>query len=100
VNPRNAPISHVTGRRQARALRLISAIVIATAATSLMVPGPAEGWLALGALVLVVSTPLLRVGWLIFRWGQEGDRRFVLLGVGLLTVVAVGAVASGLGLGR
>lgn len=100
MSPRSAPVSHVTGRRQAVALRIISVVAILAAATSLVVPTPMNARLALAALVLVAATPLLRVGWLIFRWAQEGDRRFVALGVGLLTVVAIGAISSALGLGR
>jgi uncharacterized membrane protein len=100
VSPRNSLISHVTGRRQAVALRFISAVAILVAATSLVVPAPHDERLALGALVMVAATPLLRVAYLIFRWAQERDRRFVVLGVALLTVVAVGAISSALGLGR
>ncbi len=100
MSPRSAPLSHVTGRRQAVALRIISAVVIGAAAASLAVPAPLDERLAAGALVLVAATPLVRVGWLIFRWAQEGDRRFAALGVALLMVVAVGAISAAIGLGR
>ncbi|MGF1665847.1 MAG: hypothetical protein ACFCVC_06205 [Acidimicrobiia bacterium] len=100
MSPGTAPVSHVTGRRQAVALRFISVAIIVVATTSLVVPAPLNEHLALAALVMVAATPLLRVAWLIYRWAQEGDRRFAGLGVALLAVVAFGAIISALRLGR
>lgn len=37
---------------------------------------------AIATVVAVTATPLLRVGWLVFRWSQERDWRFVGTGVG------------------
>jgi low temperature requirement protein LtrA len=100
MSPNREPVSHVTGSRQMRALRVITAVSLAAAAISLVLPTPYDEAPAITALLLVMATPVLRVGWLIFRWGQERDVRFVLVGSALLGVVALGAVVSALGLGR
>ena len=50
-------------------------------------------------VVAVVSVPLLRVGWLVHRWRQERDGRFVAIGLALLAVVAAGAALAALGVG-
>jgi hypothetical protein len=42
----------------------------------------------------VIAAPLLRVAWLIFRWSQEGDYRYVAIGLGLLSVIAAGAALT------
>jgi hypothetical protein len=99
MSPKDTPVSSITGRRQAPALRIATVLAIVTAALSMVSPAPLDETLATVALVLVTATPLLRVAWLIWRWIQEGDRRFALLGLALLGVVAFGAVASALGLG-
>lgn len=99
MSPKAKPVSHVTGRRQAPALRLTTLLAIVTASVSMMSPEPLDNTLAAIALVLVTATPLVRVAWLIWRWIQEGDRRFALMGLALLGVVAFGAVASALGVG-
>lgn len=93
-------ISHVTGRRQAIALRWIMRVAIVLAAVSFVAPAPFDGTTATAALVLVAATPVARIGWLIFRWSQERDLRFVAVGVLLLAVVATGALVSALGLAR
>jgi uncharacterized membrane protein len=55
-----------------------------------------DGWETAGqaAIGLIIATPLLRVVWLVYRWAQEKDTRFVLTGVLLLAVVAVGAIVA------
>jgi len=50
-------------------------------------------------VVVVSATPLLRVTWLIFRWSEERDWRFVVLGVALLGVVGLGALLALAGVG-
>lgn len=46
------------------------------------------------AIVLVTTTPLIRVMWLMLRWLQEGDYAFLWRGAGLLAVAAVGGVVA------
>jgi hypothetical protein len=88
------PTSHITGRRQAAGLRLATALAAFAAAIGLLAPDPIgaiTGSIAMGA---VIAAPLLRVAWLIFRWSQEGDYRYVAIGLGLLSVIAAGAALT------
>jgi hypothetical protein len=87
-------ISHVTGRRQGPALRgltILAWILAGLGALSGSQPFAAVGVVA---VVLVTAAPLLRVGWLIFRWMQERDWRFVWTAVTLLGVIAVASVVA------
>lgn len=102
--PDRAPIppgtvSTVRGHWQAPALSWTTRVVIAAGVLGVVLPGP--GGIALSTVVVaaVVATPLLRVVWLVHRWRQEGDGRFVALAAGLLAVVAVGAALAALGVG-
>jgi hypothetical protein len=80
-------VSTVRGRWQAPALTWVTRTVIALGLLAAVVPDP------------VIATPLLRVAWLVHRWRQERDRRFVGFGLGLLAVIAVGAGLAALGVG-
>lgn len=65
-----------------------------------VLPGQAGVVVATAAIVAVVAAPPLRVAWLVYRWTQERDRRFIGLGAALLAVIAVGALLSALGVGN
>lgn len=52
----------------------------------------------IAAVGLVTAAPLLRVAWLIVRWVQERDWRFVGIAGALLAVIAIGAGITILGL--
>lgn len=83
-----ATVSRVTGRRQGPVLRsttLVAWVLAGLGALSGSQPFATAGVVA---LVLVTSVPLLRVAWLIFRWLQERDWRFVCTAVALLGVIA------------
>ena len=41
-------------------------------------------------LVLLVATPLVRVGWLVQRWFRRGDVRFAMVGVLVLLIPLAG----------
>jgi len=84
--------SLITGRRQAVALRLITAFAALAAAVGILVPGPFGVGAATIAVATVTATPLLRVMWLTLRWWQERDSRFVALGLALLGVIAAGSL--------
>lgn len=92
-------VSSIQGRRQAPALRVAAAVAFGAAAAGLLLPGALGDAFAIAAVVVVTATPLLRVGWLIVRWSQERDWRFVAIGVGLLAVVSLGALAALAGIG-
>ena len=87
-------VSRVTGRRQRPALRFAVRLAFGLALIGALELGAISTVTATAAVVIVVGAPLLRVVWLIGRWIQEGDRRFILTGVALLAVVGAGAVLS------
>ena len=87
-------VSRVTGRRQGPTLRLIT--VTAWVLAGIGTLSGAQPFVTVGvvALALVTATPLLRVAWLIFRWIQERDWRFVWTAAALLGVIAVAGVLA------
>lgn len=70
---------------------LIVVAVCAAAGAALGDRGRALEWVAVG---LIVAVPIARVGWLAVRWWRQGDRRFVVLALLLLVLVAVGPVTA------
>ena len=68
------------------------AFVLAFAAV--LLHGQAAVVAGTAAVAVVMATPLLRVLWLIVRWVQERDWRFVAVASGLLVVVGLGAVLA------
>lgn len=92
-------VSTIRGRWQGPALTWVTRLVLVVAVLGAVVPGGVGIGMATAAVVAVVAAPLVRVAWLVWRWVQEGDRRFVAVGVGLLLVIAAGAVLAALGIG-
>lgn len=92
-------VSTIRGRWQRPALTWTTRALLVVALLGWVLPDPVGDALALAAVVVVAAVPLLRVAWLILRWAQEEDGRFVLTGSALLVVVAVGAVLAALGVG-
>lgn len=92
-------VSTIRGRFQAPALTWLTRLVVVVGILGAVLPGDAGIAVATVAVSAVVAAPLLRVAWLVFRWTQEDDRRFIAIGVGLLAVVATGALLSALGVG-
>ena len=92
-------VSSIQGRRQGPALRAAAALALVAAAAGLLLPDELGDALAVTSVVVVSATPLLRVTWLIFRWSEERDWRFVVLGVALLGVVGLGALLALAGVG-
>lgn len=91
------PTSRVRGRRQRPALKVVTIVAWSMAwigSMSQARPFATAGIIAIG---LVIAAPLLRVGWLIFRWIQERDWRFVWTATALLTVIAVAGLAALIG---
>ena len=93
-------VSTIRGRWQAPALTWLMRVVLVAAIAGAVVPGAAGIAFATAAVGAVVAAPLLRVAWLVFRWIQEGDRRYVLSGLGLLAIIGLGAVLAALGVGN
>lgn len=92
-------VSTVRGRWQGPALTWVTRVVIALGLLAAVLPEPAGTVTATVAVAAVIATPLLRVAWLVHRWREEGDRRFVALGTWLLAVIALGAGLAAVGLG-
>lgn len=93
-------VSTIRGRIQAPALTWLTRLVVVVGVLGTVVPGDAGIAVATVAVSAVIAAPLVRVMWLVFRWTQERDRRFILVGTGLLAVIAAGAVLSALGVGN
>lgn len=93
-------VSTIRGRWQGPALLWTTRSLFVLAITGGLAPGAAGRSLAVAAAAVVAAVPLLRVVWLVVRWAQESDRRFVAVGAGLLAVVAAGATLAALGVGR
>lgn len=87
-------VSTITGRRQDPALRTVAILAWLLAGMSLLGEGGPFSMAATIALILIIVTPLLRVGWLMYRWRQERDMRFVWTALTLLAVVAVGGAIA------
>ncbi len=92
-------VSTIRGRIQAPVLTWLTRVVIVVGVLGAVLPGAVGTGVATTAVGAVMAAPLLRVAWLVFRWSQEHDRRFVTVGLGLLSVIALGAVLSALGVG-
>ena len=91
------PVSTIRGRWQAPGLTWLTRVVLVVAALSAVAPDPIAPVMAGTAVAAVIATPLVRVAWLVLRWAQEEDWRFVLAGLGLLAVVGLGAGLAALG---
>lgn len=92
-------VSSIRGRLQAPALTWVTRVVIALGLVSALLPEGSGIALATAVVSAVVAVPLLRVAWLVHRWRQERDRRFVGMGLALLGVIAAGAALAAAGVG-
>ena len=92
-------VSTIRGHYQGPALTWLTRVVMVAGVLGAVLPGTMGTAIATAAVAAVTAAPLLRVAWLVFRWTQEHDRRFVVLGSALLAVVAVGAALSAAGVG-
>lgn len=92
-------VSTIRGRLQAPALTWVTRTVIVLGLVSAVLPDPAGVTVATAVVVAVVAVPPVRVAWLVHRWHQERDSRFVGVGLALLGVIATGGVLAALGVG-
>lgn len=92
-------VSAIRGRMQAPALTWVTRVVIGLGLLSALLPDDVGVAVATAVVAAVVAVPLLRVLWLVHRWRQERDPRFVRLGCVLLGVIAVGAALAAAGVG-
>ena len=68
--------------------------VTALAAASVVLPSPWGGRVGVVLVATLVVVPIARVVWLIARWIRRGDRRYAAVGIGVLVVIAVGALLA------
>lgn len=71
--------------------------VTALAGLAVVLPRDLAVWAGAALVALLVAVPMARVVWLVLRWFRRGDRRYAFVGVGVLAVIAVGAVLGLLG---
>jgi hypothetical protein len=76
------------------ALRLTTRIALVAALAATVIPGDGGRSASAAAVGLVIAAPLLRVGWLAFRWWRWGDRAFASVAASLLLVVGTGAALA------
>ena len=79
-------------RRLVAFLRVCLALVTVAAIVELLAPTAWRAHAGVAMVAVVIAVPLLRVAWLVARWWRRGDRRFAIVGAGLLLVVASSAV--------
>ncbi len=87
-------VSTIRGYWQAPALRTATWLIFALSLVASMLGGDAGQALTRVAVGVTIATPLLRLSWLLWRWWQERDLRFVMLGALVLLTVAVGAILA------
>ena len=51
-------------------------------------------WTGTAMVAVLIGVPLWRVAWFVARWVRRGDRRYALVGAGVLVVVAIGAALA------
>lgn len=90
------PFDPRRGRFDALSRSMTAAMVLASAAAVLgvLLPGRAGELAGLVMVVVLVATPLARVLWLVGRWFRRGDPRYAAVGVGVLAIVAAGALLA------
>lgn len=92
-------VSTIRGRWQRPMLAWATRVLLVASLVTTVAPREIRAALAVAVVAAVVAVPLLRVGWLVFRWNQEHDRRFVAAGSALLLVVGIGGLLAALGVG-
>lgn len=89
-------MNNAGGDPMATRLQTATAVAFVLAVSAMAVPDPGGHGLGVAVVVLLVAAPLLRVAGLVVRWWSEGDSRFVLVGLGLLAIVGLGAIIASL----
>lgn len=78
----------------ARILQIALFVTFALALGGAFIPGSIGDVSGTACIVILITAPVVRVGWLVVDWVRQGDRRFALLGSALLLVLATsGAIA-------
>lgn len=77
-----------------KALRVAVWVAVALSLGGVVLPSSVGASLAAALVALLIAVPLARVVWLVQRWFRRGDLRFGLVGLGVLVIVAVGALIA------
>jgi hypothetical protein len=78
----------------ARILQIALFVTFALALGGAFIPGSIGHISGTACIVILITAPVVRVGWLVVDWVRQGDKRFALLGCVLLLVLAAsGAIA-------
>ncbi len=93
------PVSTVRGRWQGPGLSAVVLVVLVTGIGALLLPRGLGEATAVVTVGLVVGAPLARVAWLTGRFASERDWRFAAVSLGVLGVVALGALLAATGVG-
>lgn len=85
----------LVGRQRLLVRYLQGSLLLAAVAglVELLVPADQRVPAGRAMVAVLVLAPLGRVAWLAVRWGRRRDRRFALVAVALLAVVATGLLA-------
>ena len=81
-------------RPLSKALGWALAAVAVVAAAAVVLPSPLGRWAGVALVALLVAVPIARVLWLVARWIRRGDRRYAAVAMGVLVVIAVGALLA------
>ena len=81
-------------RRLASLMQVALVLAFALALGGAFFPGRTGAILGGICIGILIGAPIVRVAWLTIDWTRTGDRRFALLGLALLSVLATGAVIS------
>ena len=80
--------------RLAGIFRIALGVAFVLALGGAFLPGRVGTASAVAALVVLAGAPVMRVAWLTVGWIRTGDRRFALVGVALLAVLATGGIVA------
>jgi hypothetical protein len=78
------------------ALKLTIRVTLVAAVVGTVIPGEAGRTASAAAVGFIVAAPLVRVGWLTYRWWRWGDRVFAAVAAALLLVVGTGTAIAAL----
>ena len=78
------------------ALRLTIRVTLVAAVAGTVIPGETGRAASAAAVGFIVAAPLVRVGWLTYRWWRWGDRVFASVAAALLLVVGTGTAIAAL----
>ena len=76
------------------AMRITIRVALAAAVVGTVVPGDVGRAASAAAVGFIIAAPLLRVGWLAYRWWRWGDRAFASVAAALLLVVGTGTAIA------